>query len=85
LSPGIAQRRALEGRCKEEGDRIGYCEAHDTIDDAPEVLMGKDSEIEAENRYLGDAKSKDVEYLSIEIVAEDIGYLVVFQCPHVST
>lgn len=85
LCPSVADRPALKEGGEEEGNGVSSRYTHDSVGDHLELLVWEDAEVEEENRDLGDTEGRDVEDLSIKVVSEDIGDLIVLERPYVST
>lgn len=85
LIPSHADGPALHEGDDEEYNGVDPTDAHDAVSKDSKALGRKDAKVEEENRDLGDTKASHVKDFSQEVVEQDVGDLVSFESPNVSS
>lgn len=85
LVPGKADGYTLDESCDEECNGVECTYTHGGVCHHFELLVREDAQVEEQDGDLGDTKGGHVEDLAEVVVVEDVGNLVVLQCPDVST
>ena len=85
LIPSHANGPALHQGDDEEYDGVDSTEGHDAVSKDSEALGRKDAKVEEEDGDFGDAEASHVEDLSQKVVEQNVGDLVSFECPNISS